>query len=127
GYKIDEPGLNRFNLTLATTTKSFNALAHMVAETTISIEAAVTRIARQFESLYYASQRTGETVAGLQAVGFAARQVGISSEAARAAIEGFAKSLRMSPGIEGFLQGFGVGPGSPMERIAQFIKNTENL
>jgi hypothetical protein len=127
GYKIDEPGLAKFNLFLGTTSKSFGALARVVTATTTQIVESVTQIARQFEGLYYASQRTGETVAGLQAVGFAAKQIGISSEAARSAIENFARAVRMNPGVEGFLKGLGVGPGAPMERLEQFIKNTQNM
>lgn len=124
GYNIDELGLNRFNVTIAAAAKSFGALGAMVATTTVSIEAAVTRIARQFEGLYYASQRTGETVAGLQAVGFAARQVGVSSEAALGAIENFARAVRLNPGVQGFLRGMGIGPGSPIQQLQEFIKTT---
>ena len=127
GYKIDEPGLAKFNLFIGTTAKSFAALSATVATTTMQVVESVTRIAKQFESLYYASQRTGETVAGLQAVGFAAQQIGVSSQAAQGAIESFARAIRTNPGIEGLLKQLGVGPGSPMERLKQFIQNTQAM
>ncbi len=127
GFKIDEAGLNKFNLFLAKSTTAFGALGTASINTAVQIGESVTRVARQFENLYYASQRTGETVAGLQAVGFAAKQIGLSSEQARGAIEGFTRAIRTNPGMEGLLKGLGVGPGSPMERLQQFIENTKGL
>jgi hypothetical protein len=61
-----------------------------------------TKIASGLDELYWASQRTGATVAGLQSVGYAASQTGSSAAAARGSLESLARFMRTNPGRRAF-------------------------
>ncbi|EBW8006886.1 lytic transglycosylase catalytic, partial [Salmonella enterica subsp. enterica serovar Javiana] len=58
--------------------------------------------------LYWASQRTGATVQGIQSIGYAVSQVGGSVDAARTSLESLSRFVRNNPGAEGFLNRLGV-------------------
>jgi hypothetical protein len=88
-------------------TKSVIKLGAVVEGAALSVVAFTTKIASGLDELYWASQRTGATVAGLQSVGYAASQTG-SSAAARGSLENLARFMRTNPGAEGFLQRLGV-------------------
>ncbi|MEN6981107.1 lytic transglycosylase catalytic, partial [Escherichia coli] len=60
------------------------------------------------DNLYWASQRTGATVQGIQSIGYAVSQVGGSADAARGSLESLARFIRNNPGAEGFLNRLGV-------------------
>jgi hypothetical protein len=123
GFNVDDAGLSKFSLAIGKSTTEFGALGAVAAKTTIAIEESVVRVARQFEGLYYASLRTGETVAGLQSIGFAARQIGLTTEQAQGAIERFALAMRTNPGLQGLARQLGVGPGTPLHQIQQLVEN----
>ncbi|EMV4217463.1 lytic transglycosylase catalytic, partial [Escherichia coli] len=60
------------------------------------------------DNLYWASQRTGATVQGIQSIGYAVSQVGGSVDAARSSLESLSRFIRNNPGAEGFLNRLGV-------------------
>jgi hypothetical protein len=60
------------------------------------------------EVLYFASHRTNASVENIQALGFAAAQMGSSAGAAQTSLENLARFMRNSPGAEGLLRGIGV-------------------
>ncbi|ECH9318350.1 lytic transglycosylase catalytic, partial [Salmonella enterica subsp. enterica] len=60
------------------------------------------------DNLYWASQRTGATVQGIQSIGYAVSQVGGSVDAARTSLESLSRFVRNNPGAEGFLNRLGV-------------------
>ncbi|MBN6454171.1 lytic transglycosylase catalytic, partial [Escherichia coli] len=60
------------------------------------------------DNLYWASQRTGATVQGIQSIGYAVSQVGGSVDAARSSLENLSRFIRNNPGAEGFLNRLGV-------------------
>lgn len=105
GFSVDQAKLRSFNDALKGTSQSMAKLGAEVVGTGIALTAMVESVARQFTDLYYMSQRTGSTINSLDAVGFAAQQVGLSAEEARGSIEGFASAIRRNPGLAAFYQG----------------------
>ena len=108
GFDIDGAGAAKFEATIFGATKKVIALGAAVEGAALSVVAFTTKIASGLDELYWASQRTGATVAGLQSIGYAASQTGGSVAAARGSLEGLARFLRSNPGGEGFLNRLGV-------------------
>ncbi|MHB9326784.1 transglycosylase SLT domain-containing protein [Phytobacter ursingii] len=108
GFDIDGAGAAKFDATVAGVTKSVIKLGAAVEGAALSVVAFTTKIASSLDELYWASQRTGATVAGLQSIGYAASQTGSSAAAARGSLENLARFMRTNPGAEGFLQRLGV-------------------
>ena len=108
GFDIDGAGAAKFDATVVGVTKSVIKLGAAVEGAALSVVAFTTKIASGLDELYWASQRTGATVAGLQSIGYAASQTGSSAAAARGSLENLARFMRTNPGAEGFLQRLGV-------------------
>lgn len=108
GFKVDPSGERRFLDSIGAATVKAVALGTAVTATAGMVVAGVARIAENLEQLYFASQRTNASVENLQAVGFAAKQMGVDSAAALGAVESLARFLRNSPGGEGLLKNLGV-------------------
>lgn len=108
GFDVDGAGAAKFDAVLISATKKAIALGVAVEATELSVVAFTTKIASGLDDLYWASQRTGATVQGIQAIGYAASQTGSSAAAARSSLESLAHFMRTSPGAEGFLNRLGV-------------------
>jgi hypothetical protein len=108
GFKVDEAGQKRFVDGVENATVKVAKLGAAVATTAAAVVAGVAKIADQMEGLYFASLRTKATVENIQALGFAAGQMGSSAEAARGSLESLARFMRNSPGAEGLLHSIGV-------------------
>lgn len=108
GFDIDGAGAAKFDATIVGVTKSVIKMGAVVEGAALSVVAFTTKIASGLDDLYWASQRTGATVAGIQSLGYAASQTGGSVAAARGSLEGLARFLRSNPGGEGFLNRLGV-------------------
>lgn len=108
GFKIDEPGAKRFKDSMAGIEKTTIKFATAMAGLTTAVVTGVAEIAKQFSTLYYVSERTNATVESLNAVAFASSQIGLSAAAGTAAIEGLARSMRMNPGIAGYINSMGI-------------------
>lgn len=108
GWKIDEKGQKGFTDALASATVKAVALGTAIEGAATAVVAGVAKIADQMEALYFASKRTGASVANIQAMGFAYGQMGSSAAAAQASLENLARFMRNSPGAEGLLKGIGV-------------------
>ncbi|EMA1800173.1 hypothetical protein SD377_000776 [Cronobacter turicensis] len=108
GFQVDEAGARKFDTVIAGTTAQAVKLGVAVEATALSVFAFTAKIASGLDQLYWASQRTGATVAGIQAIGYAASQAGSSAEAARGSLESLSRFLRNNPGAEGFLNRLGV-------------------
>ncbi|MGA4275572.1 hypothetical protein ACI2VH_02955 [Ralstonia nicotianae] len=108
GFAIDDSGQKRFAAGVEAATWKVIQLGTAIATTAGAVVAGVAKIADQMESLYFASQRTGAAVANIQALGFAAGQMGSSAEAARGSLESLARFMRNSPGAEGLIHSIGV-------------------
>jgi len=108
GFQVDEAGARKFDAVIAGTTAQAVKLGVAVEGAAISLVAFTAKIASGLDQLYWASQRTGATVAGIQAIGYAASQAGSSAEAARGSLESLSRFMRNNPGAEGFLNRLGV-------------------
>ncbi|MFO3907777.1 hypothetical protein AAHD62_25295 [Enterobacter hormaechei] len=108
GFDIDGAGQAKFEATLKGVAANVVKLGAVVESTALAIVGFTTSIANGLDKLYWASQRTGATVNGIKALGYAASQTGSSAEAAQNSLESLARFMRSNPGAEGFLNRLGV-------------------
>lgn len=108
GFDIDEAGAAKFDSVLAGTTANAIKMGLAVEGAALSVVAYTAKIASGLDNLYWASQRTGATVQGIQSIGYAVSQVGGSVDAARSSLESLSRFVRNNPGAEGFLNRLGV-------------------
>lgn len=103
GYKQDEGALKKFETGISKATKAVFSLAAAIESTAVLVAAGVARFASNLESLYFASQRVGSSVTKLKALDLAARNIGLSSGEAQAAVEALSEALARTPGNKGVL------------------------
>ncbi|WP_112920957.1 lytic transglycosylase catalytic [Escherichia coli] len=108
GFSVDDAGAKKFGSVLAGTTANVIKMGLAVEGTALSVVAFTAKIASGLDNLYWASQRTGATVQGIQSIGYAVSQVGGSVDAARTSLESLSRFVRNNPGAEGFLNRLGV-------------------
>lgn len=105
GWSIDEPGFKKFMGAVSASGARVAELGGVAVETAAAVEAMVARVARSYETLYYASQRTGQSVKYIQSTQFAFKQIGLSAEEANSSIEGIAATLRTQPWLKAIFGG----------------------
>ncbi|EHY9891020.1 lytic transglycosylase catalytic [Escherichia coli] len=105
---MDDAGAKKFGSVLAGTTANVIKMGLAVEGAALSVVAFTAKIASGLDNLYWASQRTGATVQGIQSIGYAVSQVGGSVDAARSSLESLSRFIRNNPGAEGFLNRLGV-------------------
>lgn len=108
GFSVDDAGAKKFGSVLAGTTANVIKMGLAVEGTALSVVTLTAKIASGLDNLYWASQRTGATVQGIQSIGYAVSQVGGSVDAARSSLESLSRFIRNNPGAEGFLNRLGV-------------------
>ncbi|EBB5941541.1 lytic transglycosylase domain-containing protein [Salmonella enterica] len=108
GFDIDQAGANKFEAVLKGVTANVLKVGAVVEGAALSIVGFTTQIANGLDKIYWASQRTGASVQGIKALGYAASQTGASAESAMSSLEGLAGFMRNNPGAEGFLNRLGV-------------------
>lgn len=108
GFSVDDAGAKKFGSVLAGTTANVIKMGLAVEGAALSVVAFTAKIASGLDNLYWASQRTGATVQGIQSIGYAVLQVGGSVDAARSSLENLSRFIRNNPGAEGFLNRLGV-------------------
>ncbi|EKJ2302251.1 lytic transglycosylase catalytic [Escherichia coli] len=108
GFSVDDAGAKKFGSVLAGTTANVIKMGLAVEGAALSVVAFTAKIASGLDNLYWAAQRTGATVQGIQSIGYAVSQVGGSVDAARSSLESLSRFIRNNPGAEGFLNRLGV-------------------
>ncbi|MEG6445511.1 lytic transglycosylase [Enterobacter roggenkampii] len=108
GFDIDQAGANKFEAVLKGVTANVLKVGAVVEGAALSIVGFTTQIANGLDKIYWESQRTGASVQGIKALGYAASQTGASAESAMSSLEGLAGFMRSNPGAEGFLNRLGV-------------------
>ena len=108
GFQIDDAGARKFDSVVAGTTAQVVKMGVAVEAAALSVVAYTAKIASGLDNLYWVSQRTGATVAGIQQIGYAVSQMGGTVDGARSSLENLARFVRNSPGAEGFLNRLGV-------------------
>ena len=125
-YDVNENSERRLDEGVGRTSRLIQNLGVGAAAAATAVAIAVESIAQRYSDLYYASQRTGESVQGLLSFEYAARQIGLTAGQARGAVEGFSMSLRMSPGLQGLARHLGASAAEPVEQIQQIIKRLKD-
>ncbi|MBP1132616.1 soluble lytic murein transglycosylase-like protein [Serratia sp. PL17] len=108
GFEIDSAGERKFSAVVAGVTANVLKMGVAVEGAALSVIAFTTKVAQASDKLYWASQRTGASVAGIRALGYAASQTGSDAAAAQGSLESLARFIRNNPGAEGFLNRLGV-------------------
>ncbi|CAI0823309.1 lytic transglycosylase domain-containing protein [Serratia ficaria] len=108
GFEIDSSGERKFSAVVAGVTANVIKMGAAVEGAALTIVGFTTQIASGLDKVYFASQRTGASVAGIRALGYAAAQTGSDAAAAQGSLESLARFIRNNPGAEGFLNRLGV-------------------
>ncbi|UTV56429.1 hypothetical protein [Burkholderia arboris] len=108
GFKVDEKGLKNFTEGVEGATKGVTRLITTISGAALTLGAGVSAFASKLERLYFVSQRTGAAATSLRAFDFAARNLGVSTDAAFSTIENLARFLRNNPSGESYLASLGV-------------------
>ncbi|WP_208951187.1 transglycosylase SLT domain-containing protein [Rahnella sp. ChDrAdgB13] len=108
GFAVDDAGAKKFDAVIAGVTANVFKMAAVVEGAALTVTAFTAKIASGLDNLYWASQRTGASVAGIKALGYAASQTGSNAEAAQSSLESLSRFMRNNPGAEGFLNRLGV-------------------
>lgn len=128
GFSTDESSSRRFLDLITNASVKVAELAAGVEAAAIGVVAAVGRMSSEMDKLYFSAQRSSGTAQGIEALGYAFAQAGMSAQQARSAVEGMAIAIRSSPGLAGMLQGLGVNTNQPMERVLQqFVERTNRF
>jgi hypothetical protein len=83
GFSVDENSYSKFTTRVGRATAGALELGQVVVATATAVEVAVAKMARNFEDLYYASQRTQSSIRAIQGFEYAARTVGVSADTAK--------------------------------------------
>jgi hypothetical protein len=122
-YDVDKGSEKSFTDGLTKATELVGGLGAAIEVTAGAVLYGLTRMSEGIERFYFISQRTGASVAGMKAMGFAAEQMGIGADAAYNAIERLAGFLRSSPQAGNVLKQFGVDvsqdPSKTLENLGR--------
>lgn len=121
GFDLDLQGFKRFNHILAETEKGFLEVGGAAVATASAVGLAVERVASNYADLFYLSQRTGSSVQSLQSAAFGFSQIGLSAEAAKAAINSLAMATYSNPGNLAYLRMLGVTANDAKTQFEQLI------
>jgi hypothetical protein len=127
GFSVNESQYKKFRDGLGSVRKEVIEFGLALTAAAVAVDVLVSKTARQFEGLFYASQRTGESVKNIGALEYAFKMTGLSADQARGMIETFQKTLRLNPGAEGLLKALGVADGSPADRFTSLITKLGKL
>ena len=101
GFKLDEDGVKKFQAGIASATKEVTGLGLKAAGAATAVTAAVTKIAEQYEELYFASIRTGSSASALSTFAFGSKAIGIEAGQAAASLERLNIQLKTNPAMAG--------------------------
>ena len=116
GFKLDDLEYKKFNASIEGLGKNFLSMGEQAKASAYSVGIAVDKMASNYESLFYLSQRTGATVQSLQATAFGFSQVGLQASDAKGMIDALALRLKFNPGTNTILSMLHVGPGDTNTR-----------
>ena len=108
GFQVEQPGLRKFKDSLESVSKFALFASKSVAGVAIAAEAMVTIFANQMEKMYYASKISGASVKNLQSLEYGAQQIGLTAGTLTQALKSMALTMKMNPGIQGFVQSLGI-------------------
>jgi hypothetical protein len=97
-WKVDKSGEADVQRAIDGVTKGLMGIAALVGSAVAAVAVGVQRMAKEFDQLYYASDRIGATVADINAFKYAVSQMGGTAEGAAASLEGLSRKMRENPG-----------------------------
>jgi hypothetical protein len=124
GFKLDEAGLKKFRGSLDDSTKQALAVGGALIGAALAVEKFVEAMSDGLEKLYFVSQRTGESVAGIKSLEIAYQDAGLAAGEATRNLDQF-KMASLNPGVTEFrkrLIGAKGMAGDPAEQINATIK-----
>lgn len=125
GFKVDETSLKKFTDGLSKAKDLAMEVAAGVAGAAVAGVVMVEKFGDSMEKLYFASLRTKASVANIQALRFAAEQVGVSADTAQASLENMAQVMRTTPGMRAVLDAY-VGHSTANEDQVQAMMELLN-
>lgn len=126
-FKVDEKGLKTFTTTIDNATASVTKLATTITGIAVTAGIAITAFSSNLEELYFAAQRTGNSATSLKSFEFAARNLGVSANESRSAVEGLASFLRRTPGGVSWLEGLGIKATDSNGKLLETTQILQNL
>jgi hypothetical protein len=108
GFKVDQSSFKKFDAGVVRASNTVNALGKSAAAMGTAVTVAVGLFARQMERLYYSSVKAESAAGRIQGLEYGAKQIGISGDVMRSALEGMGRALRTNPGLGGLLESLGV-------------------
>lgn len=115
-----------FNKQLKASDVRVAGLAKGILGAAAAAQAMVAGFAVQMSNLYYASRKAESAAGNLQAIRFAADQVGVGADNMSSAVQGMAKVLREQPGMKSYLEGF-IGDTSQMDNVERLMALVDYL
>src|SRR4051812_7516772 len=131
GFRVDETRHKQFTNTVTRLDKFANSLGHtLVGVGTAAVGMAVL-FTRSMERLFYNARYADTTVAKLQALEFAGRNIGLAGGEMTAGLKSMATAIRSNPGLVGLLEKLGVpvkGREGRMDQIMiDFVRATKGM
>lgn len=108
GFKVDEAQYKKMTKGIADATKKVTEFALAVETAAVAVEAGVVKIASQFEGLYWVGQRLHATVANVQSLSFAFKNLGGTGDQAIGALRAIQDFITTNPAGEGVIHSLGV-------------------
>lgn len=108
GFKVDNAQQKKFDTSIIRSGINVGTLAKTLLGAATAAQAFVAVWARSMEKLYYSSIRAESSAGKLQALQYAARTIGLTSESMQGALEGMARAMRLNPGLQGLIEQFGI-------------------
>lgn len=108
GFQIDEDGVKKFQAGVASVTKEVTGLGLKAAGAATAVTAAITKIAEQYEDLYFASIRTNASAAALTTFAYGSKAIGISAEQSASSLERLNVAIQSNPGQTQLLHLMGI-------------------
>lgn len=122
GFNVDAASWRRFETGLVTTAKRVTELTLSLGAMATAVAAAVSVTAKQFDLLYYATQRTGASAQNLMRFRYAAEQVGIGAERFAAQAAALANQLRDMPALRQWLASVTGATGDTTEMLKKLAE-----
>ena len=127
GFKVDEKGLKTFTTKIDDATAAVTKFAGVITGIAVTAGVAITAFSSNLEDLYFAAQRTGNSATSLKSFEFAARNLGVSANESRSAVEGLASFLRRTPGGASWLEGLGIKTKDANGNLLETTQILQNL
>lgn len=121
GFKVNDT-YKAFKDSVKQATSAVTTLGAETVAAATEISYMVNKVSKDYEELYYISQRSGAAVSGIKGLGYAGKQVGVAYEESKAAIESFGRAVRMDPGLGAMLRAQGIQTKDAEKGLVSYIQ-----